>query len=573
LGQWLAANATELGYIADAVGPAVSCPLSGVEVAEFYRLAQVLDPADRAQARLRLPEPEQLPSPAELASAAARLREIRDSLATTEAVIGDRVALESLGPEGLSRLTAAVGQAADDLRRLEQPWLAAIRAELRTAAFAAIWRDQIKALQEGIEELTAWRGKLLGHAVVLPGDALPPKELIEQLERLRDRLSSGKGVSKTFQKELYRIREACSVDEEPPRGPDDVELCIIEARSRRRRYEIIRRWNDAVGRIGGPQLDPAGGHPEYALDQHMRGVRDALAWEDGVWDGLCDWLRVAGIRVPEQPASASLATIADTLRIAALYVTERQLTAWLDSVRKYLADGASLSQASSLWRSLIDAFSSASWGQWGQAVEEVRRIRALTRDVGRFDSLAHRLGEVAPRWSSRIVDSRGGEKAGPAATAPRAWEWRQAETWLSTITGADDPAALQRQLEDKLRAAGKATADLASESAWLAMAERLTDAERSALSAWAQALRKVGKGTGKYAQHWRAIAQQQMAQAQAAVPVWIMPTYRVVESFDPATALFDVVIIDESSQCDLFGLAALEELSIPVDEGVSGSGG
>ena len=152
---------------------------------------------------------------------------------------------------------------------------------------------------------------------------------------------------------------------------------------------------------------------------------------------------------------------------------------------------------------------------------------------------------------------RGDESAaGPAATALRAWEWRQADTWLSAITGADDPATLQRQLEGKLRAAATATADLASESAWLAVAERLTDAERRALTAWAQALRKVGKGTGKYAHHWRAIAQQQMEQAQTAVPVWIMPTYRVVESFDPATAMFDVVIVDESSQCDLFGLAA-----------------
>ena len=102
LGQWLAANAAGLGYIPDAIGPTVLCPLSEAEIAEFYRLARALDPADRAQARLRLPEPEQLHSQAELASAVARLREIRDSLATTEAVIGDRVALESLGPEGIS---------------------------------------------------------------------------------------------------------------------------------------------------------------------------------------------------------------------------------------------------------------------------------------------------------------------------------------------------------------------------------------------------------------------------------------------------------------------------------------
>ena len=384
------------------------------------------------------------------------------------------------------------------------------------------------------------------------------QELIEQLERLRDRLAAGKGVSKTFQKDLHRVREACTVDEEPPRRAEDAELCIIEARSRRRRYELIHRWNNAVGRIAGPLIDPATSHPEYLLDQYMRGIGAAFAWEDGGWYALRDRLRACGVRVSEQATSASLAALADTLRTAALHITEKDLTARLDMVRKHLADGASHPQASGLWRSLLDAFDASAWDQWGRIVEEVRRIRALTGEVARLDELTRRLAEVAPVWTSRIVGSRGDEAvAGPAATALRAWEWRQADTWLSAITGADDPATLQRQLEGKLRAAATATADLASESAWLAVAERLTDAERRALTAWAQALRKVGKGTGKYAHHWRAIAQQQMEQAQTAVPVWIMPTYRVVESFDPATAMFDVVIVDESSQCDLFGLAAL----------------
>ena len=173
LGQWLAANAANFGYISDVIGPAVPCPLSGAEITDLYRLARVLDPADCAQARLGLPASEQLPSPSELASAAAQLRDIRDRLAATEGMIGDRIALERLGPGGLSSLTHAVERAASDLKRLEEPWLAVIRAELRTAAFAATWRDQVKALQEGIEELAAWRDRLLGHAVVLPdGDGL-----------------------------------------------------------------------------------------------------------------------------------------------------------------------------------------------------------------------------------------------------------------------------------------------------------------------------------------------------------------------------------------------------------------
>jgi very-short-patch-repair endonuclease len=39
--------------------------------------------------------------------------------------------------------------------------------------------------------------------------------------------------------------------------------------------------------------------------------------------------------------------------------------------------------------------------------------------------------------------------------------------------------------------------------------------------------------------------------------VWIMPLSRVAESFDPRHGKFDVVIVDEASQCDLGGLLAL----------------
>jgi very-short-patch-repair endonuclease len=348
------------------------------------------------------------------------------------------------------------------------------------------------------------------------------------------------------------------VDEEPPRTAEDAELCVTEARCRRRRHELILGWNEAVGRIDGPLIEVDTSRPEYLLSQYLGDLGAAFAWEDREWHALGDRLRACGVRVFEQATSASLATLAETLRTAALHIAEKDLTAQLTGIRQQLADGAAQPQASGLWRLLLDAFDTSAWHQWDRIVNEVQRLHALTRDAVRLDELTRRLSPVAPVWTSRIVGSRGDEAvAGAAATALRAWEWRQADTWLSAITSADDPATLQRQLEGKLRAAATATADLTAESAWLALAERLTDAERRALTAWAQALRKVGKGTGKYAHHWRAVAQQQMEQAQNAVPVWIMPTYRVVESFDPATTMFDVVIVDESSQCDLFGLAAL----------------
>jgi len=51
-------------------------------------------------------------------------------------------------------------------------------------------------------------------------------------------------------------------------------------------------------------------------------------------------------------------------------------------------------------------------------------------------------------------------------------------------------------------------------------------------------------------------ARELLTRAREAVPVWIMPLSRVAESFDPRHGKFDVVIVDEASQCDSVGPAS-----------------
>jgi hypothetical protein len=55
----------------------------------------------------------------------------------------------------------------------------------------------------------------------------------------------------------------------------------------------------------------------------------------------------------------------------------------------------------------------------------------------------------------------------------------------------------------------------------------------------------------------RAGARREMSVAKGAVPVWIMPLNEVAESFDPRHTRFDIVIIDEASQCDPTAMFAL----------------
>ncbi len=71
------------------------------------------------------------------------------------------------------------------------------------------------------------------------------------------------------------------------------------------------------------------------------------------------------------------------------------------------------------------------------------------------------------------------------------------------------------------------------------------------------ALRHIGKGTGIRARRFRQDARNVMEKSYAAVPCWIMPTWRVSESLPASLGSFDLVIIDEASQSDITALPAL----------------
>lgn len=106
------------------------------------------------------------------------------------------------------------------------------------------------------------------------------------------------------------------------------------------------------------------------------------------------------------------------------------------------------------------------------------------------------------------------------------------------------------QVDDKIR---KATGELAALRAWgnAVRPERLSRTSRASLTHYVQQVRKLGKGTGKYAAGKRAGVQRALDDCRPAVPVWIMPISRIVDQLAVKENLFDVVLIDEASQAGM----------------------
>lgn len=119
----------------------------------------------------------------------------------------------------------------------------------------------------------------------------------------------------------------------------------------------------------------------------------------------------------------------------------------------------------------------------------------------------------------------------------------------------EDASKLNDKLHNLHESLYRKTADLVAYRSWKHKVESTSDEEKQALSAWHNAVTAMGRGYGRNTERFREDAQRNLSRAKSAVPIWIMRLYTAVRYFSDVTpGQFDVLIIDEASQCDITAL-------------------
>ncbi|MGH9752597.1 MAG: AAA domain-containing protein, partial [Blastocatellia bacterium] len=257
-----------------------------------------------------------------------------------------------------------------------------------------------------------------------------------------------------------------------------------------------------------------------------------------------------------------LAEHVETLQGQIAVMDERRLTDYLRQCQEHLSGEAAKPSATEdahpIWAQLAAAIQDRSGEDYKRAYEEAMRLAGLRPRALRLEHLLKSLQSVAPKWASRI--ERDAAESGVEALPQDwmlAWRWRRLNEWLIRLHNRESVESLQNRLERARKIERELITQLVTERTWQRQIANIEDRQYMALTAWANAMRQFGKGTGKYAQRHLAAANRAMVEAVGAVPVWIMPLFRVVQSFEAKPDAFDVIIVDEASQCDLRALPVL----------------
>jgi hypothetical protein len=567
VGDWLRRYEGEAGFIPDAVPPGTDAPLTAAEFGDLAELARRITPADRAAASGRLPAEGTLPAGEAIA---ARRVALRDAGKVVDALRDRGLAIEGvrqLGTERVDELAAQLRVAADDLARREGSWIDRLGRLVRDPSWQQVWDHHVASCQQLMGDLAARTAYLSGRDVHVPEqDANQPRRLLGQLADIRARFAAGRKVGRLAGAELVRVRSTCLVDGEPLRSVEDVDLVVATVERAQLRRQLTNRWAEWSDRL---ELPAPEGAAELWAGALLSEAVDALDWERRRWPALHATLTAIYPGCPRAVDARQAGELAGAVEACGNVFLAERLDTQLRTMGEWLqqlcasersseasdAVGSSAEpDASPVTRDLAAAWDTSDLGAWDAAVAEVGRLWTFRDDAIRYAQLHDRLAAAAPQWAT-MMDV--GEMPATGERARRAWRWRQAQTWFDDVVGSVDTAVLGRHVERCRERARRLTHELVVASAWLEVSLILDDRRKAALADWTAALRKIGKGTGKSAAHWQAAAQRAMAEAVTAVPVWIMSIDRALEQFRGAQPLFDVVIVDEASQADIFALPVL----------------
>lgn len=547
----------------------VLCPLSDEEVRDLYRLGTAITQKDEADLAAGIPFPNDVLRPADFEKALAAVAE-----AQTKAV--------DPRPELWSEGTS---QTLDDLRtaltlgvkivkviRSAQPLqMECMDCGRLAGARREPWDDLAQTVERLAAEIDKHSAAVVKHSPLLH-QRWPQAHALGVLDQIVEHIKSRGKLSlwSRLRHPLWLVIQRSSrVRGVPPTTQEDFEAVRAMILRDRDRDELVRRWAFQVGALAQQTHGNLGARPEDTARQHLTAIRDALAWHSGAWTDFERRLEVLGFNwtaarelVPPRPeVGGELRRWGDVIEKvvvpaldARLHRLEAQaVLARIAAVQSKLA----ASREGSIGRSLSRALAAKNTHEYGASFRRYAELVERRAAAERRDSLLARLVPLAPRWAEALRKREDGyDGDAPASDASGAWLWRQLEQELAR-RASTDINVLQRtcaETKDRLQAE---TARYVSARVWERQHQRAVGSVRSALISWLQTVSQRGYQTGLRSERLKAEARRLLNEARAAVPVWIMPLARVVESYDFKVAQFDVVILDEASQCDMTGLVAL----------------
>jgi hypothetical protein len=542
-------------WFEDGIGYDQELPLSSNEIETIHEDLGLLKPEVEAELQLVVPDPEKdLPSQDDFADIVKQYIRIKNNFSSKQNLLDSHMGRRLIKApfSYINQIIESVSKLTDSdssIRKRPMPWI-------KNAVFDVLagnniqWKDLLRVLSERMSRLKDRAKKIDALKVTIPDDFDRKKALLEAKILKKHFDEGGKNGWWIFKSKGIRncryITKDIYIDSRPCSSYENLELLIEILSVEDTVDHCWNLWQDKTEKSPGPTFLQVS-----KLEELLKALTDVVS--------LCDLLEVskealshihglAGEVVWHNPE-----TVNKLLNTCRAVISRNHFNAIQLKLQQYIQKIESVAALPNAHPGANEALTIIKEGNTKSYPNLLAKINDLNRRSERakkIKNLLNKLSESAPIFAKKLSENPQ-ESAYHLKSLENAWAWARANSWMQNFLNKDNLPILERQLRQVDDDIKSNLAELSANLAWKFCFSRMEKkpSSRRHLMGWQQAIKKVGKGTGKHALKHRRDAQQHLNECRDAVPAWVMPLHRVYETVQPAPGIFDVIIVDEASQC------------------------
>nr|WP_255724727.1 AAA domain-containing protein [Shimazuella soli] len=557
--KWLKEQ-EQYNWFPDSIVPGTRFPLIKEELVSLYRLLASLSKADLESLHLTRPKREQLLS-------LDRFKEKTQQFTTLKQKFdgGSPYIQDWKIPDRLSfSLEALIQQNHKNVKLLDHMskdnWKITILTDMvHHTNQKDEWIRFFKDYKEQLEQIIQIEKGLLEYEIQLPPH--PERKILEDIEIIVERINQNKSTGWMYKKIVGKkyayLFEQCFIDGLPAQKQEHFDLVKqrLVGNQLKRKFQI--KWNRIMEEVDGPLINIGDRKWIREVLEVLKQLETIILWEKKIIEPLAPLAQLLGAKDVDWINAKSFADFQHSLTVLQFHYQIKEIEAFFQQISSKLSKEIEEQETvHPIWNSLRAACQQKDARKWEEACEEVVRLEKIEPDFLYYQQLTNRLTEVCPKWCEQLISSSL-RPLFPPEDLDKAWIWSQLNHWLNELEQHKSVEELEEELQLERRREANVIRKLVADQTWKAQLERTDEQQKRSLTTWMQMMKKLGKGTGKYASKYRKSASRELNNCRDAIPVWIMPIQRVIENIELTNNLFDVVIVDESSQSNLFSLSAL----------------
>ncbi len=547
-------ESAEFDWLPDTIAFDTAIPLSHDAINEICEVLSSVTPELERELEMAIPDPvKHLPSQEVfdlLVSQEARARKLYSNGERFPSIPCGRM-LENANLDQLHCIIEAASNlvaAVESIRKRPMPWIEQAVYDMLTDKDTP-WKELLGVMSHNIEGLKDRARKVDVYSLSIPVE-LDHKKLLFNAKTLKGHFDAGGKISwGLFKPKIIRenryLLENVAIDGQQCNSSVALGK-IIEYLTVEQQLEYLwSLWTDRVARKNGPLFMQVA-----ELEESQEALVKVVALYDLLESAKDSVSKVQGL---EQPLWSNSELVSDFLYACDAVIAKHDLQDIQGELEQHLATIRSFANrldAHPIAHQAVSLIRERQTDQYLSLIKDIEHLRDQSELLRCVKHNLDMLAKVAPKLANELYTDPKKEKLrSRLKQIDQAWAWARANAWLRNFLNKEDMPSIESRLQQIDRDINECLAELASIRAWKYCFAKMEESHRRHLMGWQQAIRKIGKGTGKHAPKHRRDAQQHLNKCKDAVPAWIMPLHRVYETIQPSPGMFDVIIVDEASQC------------------------